>query len=302
MTSSHSGKNNSLFSRLGEWYAKQPNNIKVVVIGAVFTGTFGCMTTLLGGILGWFPTIYENLTEKTTPPSQITLTVTEPIEYPVRLDLDGTDAIEPCTKEFSPIILPEDIDPVQDPVYALSEITTRDIDSIDVAGKELLNLTAVQLTITSIVSDEWVRISNKVFVRVINHDPLPETLNAIDFFCAGAGKTREFPVVKVSGSGQTEFSQTLPDIDFFSLQPGEFEVFDVSVSATEIGYYELVIGVEYSYGGKTNIIWTDHPIYLYTPQEVNVWMRTPPDILQLFSVGQFVNGQYNYVKNESFTP
>ncbi len=283
------------------WYQAQQTSIKAIIIGALIAGVFGCITAILSGFFALgaaaVPSLMENPT--TTPtvpqtqpfPNSPSATITpSPIAIPLQLKIAspiiGVD-ISSC--EFTPII-PDDINPFANPELALQEFATR-MRSNPLSIK-LLNATLIDMTITSISQAEWIRLSNKVLAKIICYEPLSDSANVYFPGCGGSGEFRDF-VFRINNSPGIEFTSSKPDIDYYSLQPGEFEVFNILLKANAPGLYEIRLGIEYTYGGITSQVWTTETFILLTPEEYQGWspsLNLPQFVLS--NKGKFDNGEY----------
>jgi hypothetical protein len=151
---------------------------------------------------------------------------------------------------------------------------------------EFINATYFEITTTSLVEKEWVRIENKIRVKVLNYKQLSE-LNAVQLLCGG-GQERDFPTVQIDTT-KDEFDTTFPEFDYFTLQPGEFEVFNLVVMASEAGEYEVEIGLDYSYKGKTATFWLPQSYQVFTPQKYTTFVE---GLWMPLWESNFVNGKY----------
>lgn len=163
---------------------------------------------------------------------------------------------------------------------------------------EFVNSTFIETTLTSLSGKEWVRISNKIRAKVVNYKELSEPLDAILPMCGG-GQIRDFPVITIDKT-KKEFSATFPEFDYFTLQPGEFEVFDLQIKAIDSGEYDVVIGFDYSYKGVNQTLWSPQIYKVRTPQKYSLWITD----LSVMGIGayitdkrQFSNGKYESVED-----
>ena len=287
------------------WYQTQPTSIKAIIIGALIAGIFGCITAILSGFFALgaaaVPSLMESpTTTPTVPRTQPILnspsatpgvTVTpSPIAIPLRLEITnpiiGID-ISPCVFAF---IIPDDINPFANPTLAIQEFDSR--VRLNPFSIKLLNATLIDMTITSTSQAEWIRLSNKVLAKIIHYEPLPDSVNIYSPPCGGGEEFRDF-VFRINNSPGIEFASSKPDIDYYSLQPGEFEVFNILLKATAPGLYEVKLGIEYAYCGINSQIWTTETFILLTPEEYQGW--SPSFDLPQFVLsnrGKFENGEY----------
>lgn len=201
--------------------------------------------------------------------------INEPI-VPIRIDT-SFPALGRCGT--SDIVLPP-VDEVPD------DLKIEDFPDWLYNRHDFINARYLEITATSLVEKEWVRIENRIRVKVLSYKQLSE-LTAVRLMCGG-GQVRDFPTVQIDTS-KNDFDTTFPEFDYFTLQPGEFEVFDLLVTASEAGEYEIEIGLDYSYKGKTETFWLPQVYKVFTPQKYIT-------IVEAFWMplweSNFVDGQY----------
>jgi hypothetical protein len=188
-----------------------------------------------------------------------------------------------------PVVLaPSYIDLVGDPVSALEIIRER--QSAKTLSLDAMNLTLIDMTITSTAPTEYIRLSNKVFVEIIDYQPLSYQ-DALSEGCGGGAEFRDYSFRIDNSSNEFEAENT--SVDYYTLQPGELEVFSVSIRATVSGVYKLRLGIEYMYQGKTGLMWALETFHVYTPERFRLWQPAfDPPQFQVVMNGVFKDGEY----------
>lgn len=203
----------------------------------------------------------SQVTTQSPPPSvtqsmkQATFTPTTSNENILRIDLEpGLPIGDQCALPF---VLPENIDPSKDVVASRTlynkaaregEIKLWDRSPLHAHGGLLL----LQVTNTG-SNQEWVRLSNTIIASIVTKK-VPDKVNIISE-CAGGGYKREFPPIALDPTYQ-EYKETTsyPNVDYFTLEPGEFETFMLEFTCKAPGLYQTSIFIDYSIGSETGTI------------------------------------------------
>ncbi len=138
------------------------------------------------------------------------------------------------------------------------------------------------VTITN-VSDKTVLLSNKVPLE-IDHSASDLTLHVWLVSGGGAGYYRNFVadiprdekhqivLAQFEEFGQIENKALIDPPDFFTLAPGEVEVFEIEVRLQDPGEYTLRPGVEFTVGGEPpTVMWLTQPVIAFMPRDIIVW-------------------------------
>lgn len=143
----------------------------------------------------------------------------------------------------------------------------------------------VTFSVTNI-SDQTIIFNKELPVKLIDYQPHPDNVNILVVGAGGGGGFRNFVVDipasntgiakavfdEVPGTGQTlEDIRTEEVIDFFTLAPGEVEVFSLEIRFVGAGSYTFQPGIEYYQDGNTIQVWTPETITALIPQNVTVW-------------------------------
>lgn len=153
------------------------------------------------------------------------------------------------------VAFPADIDPGQNPSQAAQQAfeakARGDTDLWPIIGENNL---VMDLTITSLLKDDaWINTSNSLNVIVTANPVLPDHTHALSLAwgCGGGGLKRTFSDIDLSTGNETYTQQsTSSEFDFFTLQPGEFEVFSLLFHCKAPGIYSLSLELPYTLAEK----------------------------------------------------
>jgi hypothetical protein len=189
------------------------------------------------------------------------------------------DGLDTCRE---PVIFPSEIDPVHRPDEAREQImqahTTSEIwkwrrvptDQFH-NDQWVRNVIKIQLRVSSFNQQDWVKVDNTIFVDIKTFATPLNHVNALQD-CAGAGEIRYFtPVFLNSHTAGTQLKTFYPDCDYFSLQPGEFEVFNLQFHCVEPGIYSVKIRIPWSKNsGESGLFTLDLPDFVF-PLTYTTW-------------------------------
>lgn len=157
------------------------------------------------------------------------------------------------------MVVPSSIDFDRNATVALEQLE-------QARGKETLYKQAVPLLDDSsfilherlesaVEGTEWIQLSNTATISIIVQ-PVPDQIDIIQPFdeCGDGGEYRDFPPVSLeSNSKQYMIDSTFTGFDYFTLEPGESEVFVYSLKCADPGIYSMSIDVPYEYKGHRYI-------------------------------------------------
>jgi len=128
----------------------------------------------------------------------------------------------------------------------------------------------VELTLTSLADQEWIKLTNKVMARVVAHQPVSGLARFVTSpFCGGPAAYFDLPPLGIDPDGITSVS--VPGVDFYTLQSGELGAFMVELVGAESGVYEIELGVEYAYQGVTTEQWSADTVTVVVPETYEEW-------------------------------
>jgi hypothetical protein len=142
--------------------------------------------------------------------------------------------------------------------------------------------------ITSVSQDiERIKLSNTAHVEVIAKD-VPDHINVyITGQCAG-GSNRPFPPIALDSAFKTYSGSIInTHFDYFSLQTGEFEVFEFTFNCKSPGIYNVRLEVPYELGEDARTITIHNSAELVCPKSYTEW----------FDLGFNDNTTFDRVKN-----
>jgi len=172
------------------------------------------------------------------------------------------------------------------------QITDANLDKIQdwsiIAGSRYLML-------NSIANNDWIKISKSLNVSVSTTSTIPAHVDVVNIEgCGGTGHNRVFPSINLR-SDLSNFTQelTFSGADFFTLQPGEFEVFEVPFGCEDLGYYNISVSTEYTYQGESGI--AEFP-------EFNVLCPQTFTVYSITADGSLIGAENYSWKNGKFSP
>lgn len=170
-------------------------------------------------------------------------------------------------------VFPTGIDPAKDPFGAKTEFDLAlEDDTMKKWGKSpALSNGQLMLQITNIsTKTEWVRLSNSIVSSITTTTSIPDNVN-ITHECAGDGLNRNFPPVALDSTySEYEVSVMDSDVDYFTLQQGEFETFVMTFICKTPGMYRIQISLDYSIGSQTDIVSYQLPNF-FCPRTLTNW-------------------------------
>jgi hypothetical protein len=222
--------------------------------------------SLIFGALGLIAT-YWGLFSRKTVPEVINSVTSDPIRVEFIYKYSGSSY-----EILPPGILPDQVDP----------------DKLDDVSFPMFN--NVTFSVTNI-SDQIIILSNRLPVRIIDYQPHPENVDVLPPYGGGGGSFRNFVVDiptdasvglvsavfdEIPGTGQSvEDIRDEEVVDFFTLSPGEVEVFSLEVRFGGAGSYIFQPGISYFRGGIAVPVWTPEIISALVPENVTLWDMPP---------------------------
>jgi hypothetical protein len=223
---------------------KQTPAVRGALIGGIFTIAAALITSVVAPIL-------VDQARKTPVPTamlQPTVTLAPSPELTAVLGLGVSLPVDQCPS----VAFPAGIDPQGDPSRAAKQASEAmalgETDGWPIVGGDNLGL---DLTVTSLIRDSgWIRTANSVKVAVTAVPELPDHTDALylAWGCGGGGRTRSFSDISLSTDHET-YTQlsTSDEFGFFTLQPGEFEVFSLLFHCKTPGIYRLSFELPYTF-------------------------------------------------------
>jgi hypothetical protein len=175
---------------------------------------------------------------------------------------------------FEPAIIPSSIDMHGEPSLAFKQILQA-MDNGDIeewlSAPEKGNIITIYRSVVSKPGNlEWIQLGNKVDVTVLTRKDSPEHVDVVGE-CAGDGEYRDFPSIPLEARyDKYESNTTFSKVDFFTLQPGEFENLLLSFECSTPGTYTVEVTIPYMYMGRNGRI-SFIPKDFVCPQSYSVW-------------------------------
>jgi len=173
--------------------------------------------------------------------------------------------------------------------------------------------TTIRFSVTN-VSNNTIILNKELPIKIANYQSYPFNVDVLALGGGGGGVERNFlaefhdpkntSLVKATylvGTGIV--TRTLDElsneevVDFFSLTPGEVEVFKVGLNFEDAGLYEIQPGIEYFKNGTLIPVWLEAPTKIILPENITVWRM--PDSL---SVNNYIlqgKCRYTFPNNDS---
>jgi hypothetical protein len=128
----------------------------------------------------------------------------------------------------------------------------------------------------------WVKIENRFSINVFVDSQVPDNLNIISISGCGGGFNRDLGRVALTNQNNLrEYSISLnsPDVDFFTLQPGEFEDFFVYLECKAPGVYSFTITINLEYTNQAGKITIAPSTKMLCPYRFNKFTSHGGDLL-----------------------
>jgi hypothetical protein len=182
---------------------------------------------------------------------------------------------DPC-----PVILlmPGNLDPDHDLAKADESVRQAIFDTQDAGNWPTIGVDLdLWLVPSALENRSWIRLSNSADVTVTVLGDSPQNANGVHIGqCGGEGTIRKFSgisLVRDSQSYTRRISTT--EADFFTLQPGEFEVWSTTVACGAPGRYQVSFTAGYNYEDTEGAI-TAMSKEIVCPQEYSEWAMYGP--------------------------
>ncbi|MBC8507863.1 MAG: hypothetical protein H8D34_23590, partial [Chloroflexi bacterium] len=249
---------------------------KFVVIGSIAVAAIGVIGTIIAAYIGFLGTRIQverpihatqtaehlsNAQSITTPVPDNAISI-EAIDITSN-DVNMSSLVEinsnwsPCGPRLLPsyIDLEDNLDEAQRQIneaLSASEMGLWELGPYINQGDFFLRLEIKNVS----NNPEWLRLSNQVNFIVSTIREIPIEMNFVEFSeCGGVGYFKEFPPSDLLANvDEYKIGLTYPDADYFTLQPGEFEIFDFSIFCKDPGLYEIAIEIPVSHDNQDGTI------------------------------------------------
>lgn len=158
------------------------------------------------------------------------------------------------------------------------------------------------LDVTSTVSDEWIKIAPFLAVNITKIESTDDKFVELSQAETGGGdlyksfygilSPKQKPIFGAPyfpGNGE-------PKIDFFTLQQGETEGFELLLVGDNGYRYHFQIGIIYYYKGKQYIKWFDKEFTLLSPKYLQLWAYKGDDLQKIYD-GEMNSNLEKYIKD-----
>lgn len=148
-------------------------------------------------------------------------------------------------------------------------------NKIPEVDKDMYNAQRASTTIdiNNIASDDWIEVSKSLTVSIRAEKEIPEKINAVRIGggCGASGDIRDFPTLNLDTKFEQYTDKTVyPEFDFFKLEKGEFERFQIPFTCQATGYYHLAINIPFHVRSKAGEMQTTADVIC--PNEISLWL------------------------------
>ncbi len=141
----------------------------------------------------------------------------------------------------------------------------------------------IEFDLSSLETKSWIKIDNGIFFKIQAIETLQtnERNNVMLTFTPGGGGSKTKFDLNVNGTLSVgDVLQSPPAIgaDFFTLEPGEIMVFDISTGwKIPPGKYTMIAGFVYEHKQQNFILWINNPITITSPDNPVFWKLSGTD-------------------------
>lgn len=255
------------------------------------------------------PTITPQLPISTNTPNFIDTPTVTPLSAQAISNWESIFTIDYGWLECgAPVVLPEYIHPDQSVPSALSQIaqamrseetnfwqTTPFHPDYKLGEGEENGKFYPSFTISSKPENiAWAKIEKTENISITSSNDVPKHQNIITLpnGCGGGGYAREFPPINLKSDFLSyQEKTTLPDVDYISLEPGEYEEFVFEFICNAPGIYAIQITIPYSYSEQSSDINLSSPMELVCPKSFT-WWKASGDMFGMHIDGITKLGEY----------
>lgn len=150
----------------------------------------------------------------------------------------------------------------------------------------------IQLVISSKENKRWVRLSNRISFTI-----KPRSLHAEEWAVlevgggCGDGETRLFPPIDLEGQ-ETENFAVLPNVDFLTLEPGEFEQISLVFNCRSPGEYVLTTSIPFQTAEERGA-WKRN-FQLACPRAITYWLDSGEEHPTLVGIQRWTGTKYSF--------
>jgi hypothetical protein len=272
--------------------------ITLAIVGGVVTIATALISSLIGPIaLEFFKrtpvpsgTSSSPSTTFTTP--ALTNLPTQEWSQTLAINIDTSSPLL-CQGLLMPPSIRPDQDINQAAKQVMDEAKATNFDSWLVVSNPYTNDISLLLTVTNIPNDvDWIKLENNLDVSINAQSNPSKHVNVLTATGCGAGGVyRTFSGISLAFDYQNyTTTSTSAEFDFFTLQPGESEIFQVSLTCQAPGIYRVMLTLPYSLidsGGKAQV---EYDRSIICPAAFMVWAIDMFDEAFISSTSYIWNG------------
>lgn len=318
----------------GKLFSKAPKEIWVAIIAGgatLVTGIFGLIGVGLAGYFGYLgnrlPIDATQTAEATVmmelyssnsssinidPSPQITNLVTttptvasstQPIT--VQLSWSPIDCVPSMTRVLPNNSTPASQDVILDAINlgvsngGIQEWPFAPLDPFEGSTHDMSFMVKIS---ASPQNGDWAKISNAMNLRISSsRNTTVESVNVANLYGGcGTGKIRTFSLAELDNNFE-EYTQTLhyEDTDFFTLEPGEFEIFSVDMKCKTPGAFDVNIDIEYELMSDKGFVSLENLPLVICPLDYSIWYSEPlGDTNFIMLMGDYIWDGTKYINRE----
>lgn len=197
------------------------------------------------------------------------------------------------------LLLPPNIRPDQDINLAAKQVmdewkgTDDPFSSWLFVSNPSTNGVSLLLTLTNLPDRvDWIKLENKLDVSINAESNPPDQVNVLTVTgCGAGGLYRTFSDVSLASEFQNyKITSASSDFDFFSLQPGESEIFELSLNCQAPGIYRATFNIPYSSLESRGMVEVEYDRSIICPSAFTVWTMEMADEAFVSSKSYVWNG------------
>lgn len=282
------------------------NDKRLAVLGSVLVAIIGCSGTIFVAVSNYMsasmqiekPISFTQTIEAKTPIPQVTTkppatAIISPTSVPKQPLLSASTTYGPC----GVTVIPDYIKPSNGVEQALKQIIEAEnrgeIFPLAVSYGNRLSL-SIEFR-SKVQTNDWLKLDNKMKVTITSDSNVKSKVNIREVSGCGGGMFRYFsPDVGLNTDYPTySLDVEYDDFDFFTLQPGEFEYFDLAFYCQTPGIYTVSIELPYSLSNASDYYTYTVPVQLVCPENFSLWNSYPINTLQYGGDFKWDGKEYN---------
>ena len=233
------------------------NSLNWKVPTAIIVAIIGCAGTFISALFGYLAiksqieipirttqtadALQKDLTANAPEkPTQVTFTSTPTIDWSAVLK-GSTTFLAPCGVRVVPDHVSLDPKNMQS---SLANFNSEFSKSHEGNDWDVGHGTVLTFYLESYSQLNWIKVENRFNLNIYVDSEIPDNVNIVSIAGCGGGAWQPLGNVElINQANMREYRISLnyPDVDFYTLQPGEFEVFSINLECKAPGIYSFAI-------------------------------------------------------------